>query len=157
MTNVITQLVGKYEMHNIFQEMLMDNAYHNSDFEVVFLRWFCLCIYLDFTSFTGLLGFISIIIYGSTVSGLSYSIGWSCGLNIMGLILDTAAGICIHIGSKQWVDSKRKHDRMANIPPPPVKKKVAGPSTSGVTAPLPPPRMDPRLEPRLPDQRTFAI
>ncbi|KAK3088370.1 hypothetical protein FSP39_018354 [Pinctada imbricata] len=90
---------------------------------------------------TALLGFISIIIYGSAISGLQYSLGWSCGLNILGLILNTAAGVCIQMGSKQWVELKEKSKRVSNIPPPPLKKRVAGP--------LPPPRMDPRLEPRV--------
>lgn len=85
-----------------------------------------------FTAFaTALFGFISVIMFGSAMSSLQYSLNWSCAFVIIGLIVDIAAGICIYIGGQQWEDAQKTQRKRELFPP--IKSS----------------RLDPRLEPRI--------
>lgn len=65
--------------------------------------------------------------FGAGANSIDFSVGWSMGLVIMGLLLNIVAGIFIHIGSNQYVDEKlfqqSKHLRTKSaIPPlPPIR------------------------------------
>lgn len=63
------------------------------------------------TYIIGVLGFIGIIIYGTAVTKISQRISWSCGLAIMGLLINLVAGICMHVGSQRFVANP-------SLPPP---------------------------------------
>lgn len=51
---------------------------------------------------SGLLGIVGAILYGTTLSTLSFSLGWSFGLAVTGLIMNVIAGIFINIGSEEF-------------------------------------------------------
>nr|XP_022299694.1 exosome complex component MTR3-like [Crassostrea virginica] len=85
---------------------------------------------------TALFGFIGVIMYGSAMSSLQYSLSWSCAFVIIGLIVDIAAGICIYIGGQQWEETQKKQRKRELFPP--IKSS----------------RLDPRLDPRIPNSST---
>ncbi|KAJ8321915.1 hypothetical protein KUTeg_000386 [Tegillarca granosa] len=64
-----------------------------------------------------LVGFIGIITYGSSLPGLSMSVGWSLGLAILGLLLNITAGVFINIGIANAME-KRLPLRLPTIHPP---------------------------------------
>ncbi|OWF44611.1 uncharacterized protein LOC110458099 [Mizuhopecten yessoensis] len=47
-------------------------------------------------------GFIGIIVYGSAVTKVSQTVSWSCGMAIMGLIINLAGGVIMHVGSQRY-------------------------------------------------------
>ncbi|XP_063407670.1 uncharacterized protein LOC134691231 [Mytilus trossulus] len=76
---------------------------------------------------TSFFGFLGVILFGAGANSIDFSVGWSMGLVILGLLLNIVAGIFIHIGSNQYVDEKlfqqSKHPRTKSaIPPlPPIR------------------------------------
>lgn len=59
-----------------------------------------------FAYISSFFGFLGIIIFGAGINAIDFTIGWSVGLVIIGLILNIVAGIFIHVGSHQFVDEK---------------------------------------------------
>ncbi|XP_033727402.1 uncharacterized protein LOC117316749 [Pecten maximus] len=47
-------------------------------------------------------GFIGIIVYGSAINKVSQSVSWSCGMVIMGLLINLAGGVLMHVGSQRF-------------------------------------------------------
>lgn len=93
---------------------------------------YALHIYLIyFFCISALFGFISVIMFGSAMTSLQYSLNWSCAFVIIGLIVDIAAGICIYIGGQQWEEALKVQRKRELFPP--IKSS----------------RLDPRLEQRI--------
>lgn len=84
-----------------------------------------------FFCISALFGFISVIMFGSAMTSLQYSLNWSCAFVIIGLIVDIAAGICIYIGGQQWEEAQKVQRKRELFPP--IKSS----------------RLDPRLEQRI--------
>lgn len=87
--------------------------------------------YYYFFCISALFGFISVIMFGSAMTSLQYSLNWSCAFVIIGLIVDIAAGICIYIGGQQWEEAQKVQRKRELFPP--IKSS----------------RLDPRLEQRM--------
>lgn len=66
-------------------------------------------------------GFVGIIVYGAAINKVSQAVSWSCGMAIMGLLINLAGGVLMHIGSQRF---------KPNIPIlPPFPKKKGQPFT----------------------------
>ncbi|XP_060077910.1 uncharacterized protein LOC132557443 [Ylistrum balloti] len=65
---------------------------------------------------TVLVGFVGIIVYGSAINKVSQTVSWSCGMAIMGLLINLVGGILMHIGSQRFKPN------LPLLPPTPAKR-----------------------------------